>query len=52
MSKVELKLNYEGAISSPENVKKDFKKAIRIVALSFISAAVLSSILYLLLFFS
>ncbi len=50
MSKVELMLNYEGAIQDPQNIKKDFRKAMRIIFLSFISSAILSAGLYLLLF--
>jgi hypothetical protein len=51
MANIDLKLNYEGAITSPENIKKDFRKAMRIILLSFLSSALLSTGLFLLLFF-
>ena len=52
MSKIDLKLNYKGAITSPENIKKDFRKAMKIVLLSFISAAALSVVLFLMLYYT
>ncbi len=46
MSKIEIKLNYEGAINDPANIKRDFRKAISIVMLAFLSSGVLSTILF------
>lgn len=51
MSRIEIKLNYEGAINSPENTKQDFRKAINIILLAFLSSGVLSAILYLAYYF-
>jgi hypothetical protein len=51
MAKLELMLNYEGAITNPENIKKDFRKAMRIILLSILSSAALSTGLFFLLNF-
>jgi len=51
MVKLELMLNYEGAITSTEYVKKDFRKAMRIIALSVLSSAVVATGLFFLLKF-
>ena len=51
MAKLELMLNYEGAITNPENTKKDFRKAMRIIMLSVLSSAILSTALFFLLRF-
>ncbi len=51
MSKIEIKLDYEGAISSPENTKQDFRKAMNIILLALLSSSVLSAVLYLAYFF-
>jgi len=46
MSKIKIKVNYEGAINDPENIKQDFRKAISIILLAFLSSGVLSAILF------
>ena len=46
MSKIDLRLDYSGAIENPENPKKDFRKAMRIILLSVVSSGILSTVLY------
>jgi hypothetical protein len=50
MAKLELRLDYQGAITNPKNLKKDFGKAMKIIGLSFLSSSILSVGLFLLIF--
>ena len=49
MSRIELKLDYKGAINNPENTKQDFRKAMTVILLSVLSSGVLSVLLYFVL---
>ena len=47
MSKIQLRLDYTGAIDNPENTKRDFRKAMRIIIFSFLSSGILATGLFL-----